>query len=160
MTSPPGGRLDADQQRAWLAFMRLHLRMAYEMNRRLHADTTRSLSDYHVLTALDAEPAAAMSVTALAAAIGWERSRASHHTKRMSARGLVEMRPAAHDRRVTDVSPTDSGRAAPAAAAPGHVEPVRNLFFDGLPPALVSRLAEPLEAVYGNVLERGTLPRV
>jgi len=160
VTSPPGGWLDADEQRAWLAFMRLNLRMTYEMNRQLQAETALSLSDYHVLTALAGEPAGTLSVTSLATVIGWERSRASHHTKRMGTRGLVAMRPAARDRRVTEVSLTDDGREALAAAAPGHVELVRSLFFDGLPPELVAQLAGALETVYGNVVGRGTLPQV
>src|ERR1700760_3427496 len=106
VSSPPGGWLDDDQQRAWLAFMRLQLRMAYEMNRQLQAETVLSLPDYHLLNALAAAPDAWMSVTALAAVIGWERSRTSHHAKRMATRGLVAMTPAAQDRRVTEVALT------------------------------------------------------
>jgi DNA-binding MarR family transcriptional regulator len=150
--SPPGGWLDAEQQRAWQAFMRLQLRMTYEMNRQLQADSALSLPDYDVLNALSG---GAMSVTALAARIGWERSRASHHTKRMAARGLVDTALAAHDRRVTEISLTPAGRDALAAAAPGHVELVRRLFFDGLDPQVVRQLAESLETVHDNVAARG-----
>ncbi len=157
MSSPPGGWLDDDQQRAWLAFMRLQLRMAYEMNRQLQAETALSLPDYHVLNALADAPDASMSVTALATVIGWERSRTSHHAKRMAARGLVAMTPAAQDRRVTEVTLTAGGRAALTAAAPGHVELVRRLFFEGLDPEVVRRLGETLETVHENVRRQGTL---
>ena len=156
MTTPPGGWLDPEQQRAWLAFIRLQLRITYEMNRQLQADSGLSLADWDVLTALGER---AMSVTALATQIGWERSRVSHQTKRMATRGLVEMSLATHDRRVTSVSLTAAGRAALEAAAPGHVELVRSLVFDGLDPAVVRQLAEGLETIFENVLSRGSLPR-
>jgi DNA-binding MarR family transcriptional regulator len=156
VSSPPGGWLDDDQQRAWVAFMRLQLRMAYEMNRQLQAETGLSLPDYHVLNALADTPEASMSVTALATVIGWERSRTSHHAKRMAARGLLAMAPATHDRRVTEVSLTPDGRAALTSAAPGHVELVRRLFFDGLDPQVVRRLGEALETVYEHVRQQGT----
>ena len=87
--APVGGWLDADQQLAWLAYIRVQLRLAYEMNRQLLADSGMSLPDYDVLTGLSVAEGGRMSITVLAAQIGWERSRASHHVRRMSARGLV-----------------------------------------------------------------------
>jgi DNA-binding MarR family transcriptional regulator len=157
--APPGGWLDAEQQRAWRAFMRVQLRMTFEMNRQLQADSGLSLSDYDVLNALTDAPGDRMSMTALASLIGWERSRMSHHTKRMAARGLVRSELAAADRRVTEVSLTDEGRQAVEQAAIGHVELVRSLFFDGLPPDVVKQLSTALDAVYENILDHGTLPR-
>jgi len=50
--APAGGWLDGDEQRAWLAYIRVQLRLAYEMNRQLLADSDLSLPDYDVLTAL------------------------------------------------------------------------------------------------------------
>jgi len=50
--TPAGGWLDGDQQRAWLAYIRVQLRLAHEMNRQLVADGGMSLQDYDVLTAL------------------------------------------------------------------------------------------------------------
>lgn len=155
---PPGGWLTADEQRAWLAFMRVQLRMNFEMNRQLQADNDLSLADYDVLNALTDTPGGALSMTALAARIGWERSRLSHHAKRMAGRGLVHTGPAASDRRVTEVSVTPAGRHAIEAAAPGHVDLVRRLFFDGLRPELVKLLTDAMETVYDHILERGSLP--
>ncbi|AGL17045.1 MarR family winged helix-turn-helix transcriptional regulator [Actinoplanes sp. N902-109] len=157
--APVGGWLDEDQQRAWLAFMRVQLRMTFEMNRQLQADSGLSLSDYDVLNALSDTPGGCLSVTALAARLGWERSRLSHHAKRMAGRGLVSSELAVSDRRVTEISLTTRGRRAVEAAAIGHVELVRRLFFDGLTPEVVRGLSETLETVYANILERGSLPR-
>jgi DNA-binding MarR family transcriptional regulator len=156
--APADGWLDAQQQRAWLAYIRVQLRLTYEMNSQLLADSGMSLPDYDVLTALSAADGGRMQITALAAQIGWERSRVSHHVRRMSARGLVTSGLSAADRRVTEVTLTDQGRQALAAAAPGHVDLVRRLFFAGLPAGLVGPLSEALESVYANIIRRGSLP--
>ena len=156
--TPAGGWLDAGQRRAWLAYIRVQLRMAYEMNRQLLADSGMSLPDYDVLTALSVADEGRMQITVLAAQIGWERSRVSHHVRRMSSRGLVTCDLSAADRRVTEVTLTRRGRQALEEAAPGHVDLVRRLFFGGLPANVVEPLTEALESVYANIIEQGSLP--
>ena len=155
---PAGGWLDVDQRRAWLAYIRVQLRLAYEMNRQLLADSGMSLPDYDVLTALSVADGGRMQITVLAAQIGWERSRVSHHVRRMSGRGLVTYGLSAADRRVTEVTLTARGRQALEEAAPGHVDLIRHLFFGGLPAGLVGPLSEALESVYANIIEQGSLP--
>src|SRR6201984_2288767 len=150
---PGDGWLDWDQERAWLAYVRVQLRLAYEMNRQLLADSGMSLPDYDVLTALSVAGGGRMQITVLAAQIGWERSRVSHHVRRMSARGLVTCGPSAADRRGTEVTLTDRGRQALREAAPGHAELVRRLFFGGLPAGLVGPLSQALESVYANIVQ-------
>jgi DNA-binding MarR family transcriptional regulator len=157
--APPSRWLDPEQQRAWLAYIRLQLRMSYEMNRQLQADNGLSLPDYDVLTALSVAPGSCLPVTALAAQIGWERSRVSHHVKRMSSRGLVRCDLALSDRRVTEVTMTVEGRHAIEAASVGHVALVRALFFEGLPAELLEPFSDALEKIYEHVLAHGSLPR-
>src|SRR4029079_14833578 len=91
--------LAAAQQRAWLAFIRLRLRLPYEMNRQLQAEANLSLADYDVLNGLGYDPEGRTQITALAIRIGWERSRLSHHLRRLEGRELVELRTAPTDRR-------------------------------------------------------------
>ena len=150
--------LRGDEQRAWLAYMRVQLRLAYEMNRQLQADSDLSLADYDVLNALSGVPNECMQITGLAAQIGWERSRLSHHARRMERRGLVHCDLAASDRRATEIKLTSEGRKAIVEAAPGHVDLVRHLFFGGLPKELVVPLSEAFEAVYEHLIQHGTLP--
>jgi len=157
-SAPAGGWLDGDEQRAWLAYIRVQLRLTYEMNRQLLADGGMSLPDYDVLTALSVADGERMQITVLAAQIGWERSRVSHHVRRMSARGLVSCGLSATDRRVTEVTLTSRGRQALQQAAPGHVDLVRRMFFGGLPDGLVGPLSEALESVYANIIRQGSLP--
>ena len=150
--------LTPDQQRAWLAYMRVQLRLRYEMNRELQADSDLSLSDYDVLNALRYAPGGRMRITGLAALIGWERSRLSHHVRRLEKRGLVECRLAPADRRATETNLSDQGWDAVTRASSGHIDLVRRLFFDGLPDDLLEPLTVGLEHVYDNIIELGTLP--
>ena len=62
----------------------------------------------------------------------WERSRLSHHIKRMEARGLVEREECPDDGRGAFVAITPMGRASIERAAPAHAQTVRHLFFEGL----------------------------
>src|SRR5690349_25023796 len=150
--------LTPDQQRAWLAYMRVQLRLTYEMNRQVQADSSLSLSDYDVLNALRYSPGGRMRITGLAARIGWERSRLSHHVRRLQNRGLVDCRPAPADRRATEITLTDQGWDEISLASRGHIDLVQRLFFDGLPDDLLGPLAAALESVYENIIHHGTLP--
>src|SRR4051812_40680198 len=151
-------RLTRQQQRAWLAYMRVQLRLSYEMNRQLQNDSDLSLADYDVLNALRYSPDGAMQISALAARIGWERSRLSHHARRMSARGLVTCDVLASDRRATEVRLTEQGWHAITDASDGHIELVQRLFFGGLPADQLAAVTAALEAVYENLVENGSLP--
>jgi Fic family protein len=81
--------LSPAQLQAWRAFMRVQMRMNYEMNRQFQSDSDLSLADYHVLNALTSAPGGRLQVSDLAALIGWERSRASHQLRRLCERGLA-----------------------------------------------------------------------
>lgn len=151
--------LQPAEQRAWLAYVRVQLRLTYEMNRQLQADSDLSLQDYDVLTALSVAPGHRLRISALSAHLGWERSRLSHHARRMAGRSLVSLDLAADDRRATEITLAPFGRRALEDAAPGHVALVRRLFFGGLEPDQVLPLAEALESVHATLLEHGTLPR-
>ena len=150
--------LTVEQQRAWLAYMRVQQRLTFEMNRQLQADSNLSLPDYDVLNALRYSPGGRMRISGLAARIGWERSRLSHHVRRLEKRGLIECRPARADRRATEITLTDQGWDEITSASSGHIDLVRRLFFEGLPGDLLEPLTIGLESVYDNVIDRGTLP--
>jgi DNA-binding MarR family transcriptional regulator len=155
----PFALLSGAETAAWYAYMKVHLRLEYELNRQLRADSGISLADYHVLVALTSEPGGRMRVTDLAIRIGWERSRLSHHLKRMRARGLVETSANPEDRRAVDVALSEAGWETLRRAAPDHVEFVRKAFLDALEPGEVAGLTTSLERVYDALVEHGTLPR-
>ncbi|WP_212814946.1 MULTISPECIES: MarR family winged helix-turn-helix transcriptional regulator [unclassified Mycolicibacterium] len=137
--------------------MRVQLRMNYEINRQLQADSGLSLADYDVLVALS-DNDAGMRVSDLAAQIGWERSRLSHQLRRMEERGLTERRPSVEDGRTSNVVLTANGRRAITEAAPGHVDLVRALFFDPLPDNLLGPFTAALEHIHVNLDHNSSLP--
>jgi len=155
----PFALLSDNQIRAWYAYMKVQLRLRYEMNRQLRTDHGLSLADYDVLVALISEDGTTLAMSALATRIGWERSRASHHVRRMSERGLVSVRAGTTDRRSTDVSLTDLGRTTLGRASPGHVALVRTMFFGALDETRTAALAESFELIYEELIRHGTLPR-
>ena len=155
----PGMGLDLEQQRAWLAYMRVNLQLTYEMNHQLLADSELSLADYHVLSKLRQAPGRTLRISALAQETGWERSRASHQVRRMRERGLIDAKPAADDKRATEITVTDRGNTAFRHAAPGHAALVRELFFSGISKDLLGPLTEALEQIYATITQRGDLHR-
>jgi DNA-binding MarR family transcriptional regulator len=155
---PDDAWLTDEQQRAWQAWMRVMLRLQYEMNRQLQADAGLALADYDVLVALSNAPGGRLQLSDLAATVGWERSRLSHHLLRMGKRGLVDRLPSENDGRATDAVLTSAGRRAITQAASGHVARVRELFFGGLQPRALPLLTNALEQIYDHLLTHGTLP--
>ncbi|MDQ6524829.1 MarR family winged helix-turn-helix transcriptional regulator [Nocardioides sp. LHD-245] len=126
--------LDDEEQRAWRAWIDLNAQLSARLNRELQAASGLSISDYEILVALtDGDvPDRTLRMFELGERLQWEKSRVSKQVSRMEARGLVERRHCADDRRGAFVDLTEAGQAAIAAAAPGHVALVRELFFDGL----------------------------
>ncbi|WP_068923543.1 MarR family winged helix-turn-helix transcriptional regulator [Planobispora rosea] len=132
--------LDDDQQRAWRAYLRMQGRLSAALNRQLQASCGLSLADYDVLVHLTDAAEGRLRPYELQRALDWEQSRLSHHLSRMHRRGLVEREECAEDGRGAFVVLTEAGREAITTAAPGHVETVRNLFFDVLSPDQVDAL--------------------
>jgi DNA-binding MarR family transcriptional regulator len=140
--------------------MRVQLRMNYEINRQLQRDSGLSLADYHVLNALSNAPGHKLQVTDLAALIGWERSRLSHHLRRLSDRGLTKCARSADDGRATDAVLTTEGMNARNEATPGHMMLVRKLFFEPLPDELVAPFTAALEHIQASLNLNASLPPV
>jgi DNA-binding MarR family transcriptional regulator len=90
------------------------------------------MPDFEVLVHLTDNPEGRLRITELAGLLQWERSRVSHHIKRMERRGLVGRVECSEDGRGAFVVITPQGRAAIEEAAPGHVMAVRRLMFDAL----------------------------
>ena len=82
--------LTDDQQRVWRDWLRLNALLPAALHRELQADSDLSLQDFDVLVALTDTPEERLRVSELADALHWERSRLSHHVRRMERRGLVQ----------------------------------------------------------------------
>jgi len=116
--------LNRREERAWRALQFMQMRLEAELARQLATDSGLSYPDYLVLVALTDRANGRMRLFELAATLGWEKSRASHHVGRMVARGLVKKERCGSDRRGAYVVVTRRGRREIEAAAPGHVATV------------------------------------
>ena len=124
--------LSEREEHVWRGWMTLNAELAAALQRRTQSDAGLSMPDYEVLVHLTDDAAGRLRVSELARLLQWERSRVSHHVTRMERRDLVEREECPDDRRGAFVAITPAGRAAIQRAAPGHVEAVRQLVFDGL----------------------------
>ncbi|HEY7813900.1 MAG TPA: helix-turn-helix domain-containing protein, partial [Nakamurella sp.] len=88
MTSSPRWLSDSEQ-RAWRALQQFGAPLAAALNRQLLADSSLSSADYQVLVVLTETTGGVLRAGELGRETGWEKSRLSHHLKRMEARGLV-----------------------------------------------------------------------
>ncbi|MFE5812390.1 MarR family winged helix-turn-helix transcriptional regulator [Streptomyces sp. NPDC056479] len=143
--------LTPEEQRAWRGFVRLHERLVGRLGRLLQSESNVSPADFAVLVHLTDAPDGRQRYQDLARALEWEKSRMSHHIARMAGRGLVVREECAEDGRGAFVVITDAGRETIEAAAPRHVEAVRELFIDHVTPAELRVLAEISERVVGKL---------
>jgi DNA-binding MarR family transcriptional regulator len=124
--------LTAQEQHLWRGWLKLNAELASTLQRELQQDAGLSIQDYEVLVHLTDNPDGRVRVTELAGLLQWERSRVSHHIKRMEHRRLVQRAECSEDGRGAFVAITPQGRAAIEEAAPSHVMTVRRLMFDAL----------------------------
>lgn len=148
MTNEPW--LTDEQQCVWRDWVAMDFQLFAALHRQLQADHGLSLSDFAVLVQLTDAPGRRVRVIALAEQMGWERSRLSHHVKRMESRGLVERRECAQDGRGAFVVITTAGRTAIERAAPQHARTVRELMFDDM----TSDELEALASITSRTLHR------
>jgi DNA-binding MarR family transcriptional regulator len=141
--------LTTEQQQVWRAYLEMASRLQTAMNRQLQHDCELSLADYDVLVALSER--GSQRVNELCEVLAWEQSRLSHQLRRMRGRGLVARHGSGDDRRGAIVELTPSGQAALEAAAPGHVELVRSVVFDGLSAAQLGAFRSVIELITGRL---------
>lgn len=139
--------LDEREAAAWRGLQFMQLQLTARLARELADDSELSYPDYEVLVALTAQPDDRLRAFELGRALGWEKSRVSHHVSRMVARGLVARESCPSDQRGAFVVVTPQGRAAITAAAPGHVAAVRRYVVDRLTPDQLDTLASVADTV-------------
>jgi DNA-binding MarR family transcriptional regulator len=123
-----------DELRIWRDFIETAEALRAELTSRLQSETSLSPGDYSVLLALSEAADRRMRSSELAAGIGWERSRLSHHLARMEKRGLIRREDCASDSRGAEVVLAPAGAEAFRGATVPHLRAVRELFVDALTP--------------------------
>jgi DNA-binding MarR family transcriptional regulator len=132
--------LNDEERHAWLAFLYSHTLLFEQIERDLQRDSGMPLAYYQVLVVLSEDPDRAMRMSELADSAFFSRSRLSHAVDRLEANGWVRREVCPSDRRGSIAVLTDAGMAALEAAAPLHVESVREHLFDQLGPEEVRQL--------------------
>lgn len=141
-TASPTRWLNEAESRAWRHYQQMSSRLTAQLNRSLIQETGLSLSDYEVLVVLSESPEDALRAFELGACLQWEKSRLSHHLTRMEKRGLVKRQTCASDGRGLFIALTPTGRRTIEAAAPHHLDDVRQMMIDLLTPTELEVLAE------------------
>jgi DNA-binding MarR family transcriptional regulator len=142
--------LDAAEQRAWLRLVGVMLKLSPALDSQLQRDSEITHFDYLCLAVLSERDDRTMRMSDLAGRANATLSRLSHVVSKLERRGWVSRTPSPHSRRVTLVTLTDAGHAVLVDAAPGHVETVQSVVFDGLPPEDVAAL----ERIAGHIVDR------
>jgi DNA-binding MarR family transcriptional regulator len=122
----------AAQLRIWRDFIETVADIQGELGRRLQDESDLSAADYSVLLALSEQRDRELRSSELALAIGWERSRLSHHLGRMERRGLLRRDDCATDNRGAVIVLTDDGAAAFRRSNVPHLRAIHDLFIDRL----------------------------
>jgi DNA-binding MarR family transcriptional regulator len=134
--------LDADEQKAWRAWLYSAQLLLDRLDRDLTQQTGISHAYYEILVALSETPGRKMRMSELADRCLSSRSRLSHAVSRLEERGWVGRELCPDDGRGQLAVLTDNGLAALEAAAPIHVESVRTHLFDQLTPEQVDDMRD------------------
>ncbi len=130
-----------EQQHAWRRLVAVLLKLPVELDRQLQRDAEMTHFEYWVIAMLSEAPGHRLQLKDLAEQINSSPSRLSHVMRRLEERGWVGRETNPDDARANDAILTDEGWEKVRATAPGHVETVQQLVFDGLTESDVTDLA-------------------
>src|SRR3954470_6706354 len=134
--------LDAEEQKAWRAWLFSALLLQDRLDRELTHETGISHAYYEILVALSEAPGRMLRMSQLADRCLSSRSRLSHAVSRLEERGWVRRQVCPDDGRGLLAVLTEEGFAALEGAAPVHVESVRAHLFDQLSPEQVAAMRD------------------
>lgn len=140
-----------DELHVWRDFFETTEVLRSALAARLQSDSGLSTGDYSVLLALSEAEGGRMRSSELAAHIGWERSRLSHHLGRMERRGLIRREECVTDNRGAEAVLEPAGAEAFSGATVPHLTAVRELFVDALTPAQLAAAGEIAAALRGHL---------
>ena len=135
---------------SWFPLAGVMLKLNPALDSQLQRDSDMTHFDYLCLAMLSETDDWTMTMSALAARTNASLSRLSHVISKLEKRGWVRRCRSDVSRRVTLVTMTEEGYAVLVAAAPGHVETVKSLIYDGLDPEDVANL----QKLMTHILER------
>jgi DNA-binding MarR family transcriptional regulator len=139
MTPDPGGDtpeqtrwLTPTEKEAWTSLVSLVLLLPGQLEAPLHQAAGLTLFEYLTLSHISEAPERRLRMSELAYLANGSLSRLSNVVKRFERRGWVVRSPDPDDGRYTLASLTDAGFDVVAAAAPIHMDAVREQVLDRL----------------------------
>lgn len=142
--------LTEEELASWFPLAGVMLKLNPALDSQLQRDSDMTHFDYLCLAMLSEESDHTMTMSNLAARTNASLSRLSHVISKLERRGWVSRCRSDISRRVTLVTMTDEGYSVLVDAAPGHVETVKSLIYDGLSPDDVANL----QKLMTHILER------
>ena len=149
--------LTREELAAWVRLAAVVELLPGVLDSQLRRDAELTNFDYYVLAMLSEAPGRTLRMTALAGQTNATLPRLSHVVKRLEDRGLVERFPCPQDGRATNARLTEAGWRKVVAAAPGHVEAVREHVIDALTPEQIGQLTAIADAVLSRLDPQGTM---
>jgi DNA-binding MarR family transcriptional regulator len=140
-------RMTAGELAVWRALLDTTAELRRVLGAQLLRDSGLSPADYQVMLALSEADGRRLRSSELAAAIDWERSRLSHHLRRMERRGLIRRDDCATDSRGAELSLTDDGTAMFRRATAPHARAIKRHLVDALTPEQFAALADILQTL-------------
>ena len=116
--------------RTWRAFLSANMQLLERLDHELQQRSHISLTDYEILSELDAAPGQRLRMSDLAERVLVSRSRLTYRVDRLAEVGYVTRQECEDDRRGLFAILTDVGSDALEAAKPGHTNDIRTWFFD------------------------------
>lgn len=137
--------------RVWRDYVETSEALRRLLGARLQQQSGISSADYSVLLALSEAGERTMRSSELAARIGWDRSRLSHHLARMEKRELIRRERCADDSRGSTVVLTDAGLGQFRRGSVPHLRDVHELFVDALAPQQLRALGEAVASLRAHL---------
>jgi DNA-binding MarR family transcriptional regulator len=144
--------LSPEEQRAWRAYIESTKVLFDALDRQLQRDADMPHAYYEILVRLSEADGRSLRMSELADRTLSSRSRLSHAVARLEERGWVVREDCPTDRRGQMARLTDEGYATLSAAAPGHVNAVRENLIDLLSAEQVEHLTTIGEAIVAQAL--------
>ena len=135
MTDTTNGRArrrspNAAELAIWRDYVETSERVRRTLSTAFQETSGISPGDHSVMLALSEAPAKTLRSSDLADVVGWERSRLSHHLRRMEERRLILRGPVGGDARGAAVVLTDTGAQIFRRSSAAHLRLVREVFVD------------------------------
>ena len=140
----------------WRAFLRAHARVARRLDEDLRQGHALSLQEYETLLHLAEAPERRLRMGRLADSLLLSKSGVTRLIDRLVEDGLVERTSCSSDARGAEASLTGSGLARLRAAAPTHLEGIRDHFFGAINAADLPAVERALDSVADRLCGAGT----